>query len=543
MANKLARFNSFISNKPSAQLAVIAGLGGLIYWVVFTLPFPLAGLYRTIPPVDYTKLTHYSPAGLAAYVIGIGTLFGLYFQAIRLVAPGREHTSAQATMPPISPLFIFLVSAALAAISIFAYPLTAIDLFIYAIRTRGWALYGLNPLVTAPELLPRADPWLGLAGEWVGAPSPYGPLWEWLSLGAFYLAGGGFLEHLFALKILAALAYLGCVWLVFKSLDKVWPRWAIAGTMAFAWNPLVLLESVQNGHNDIVMAFFLLAAIWVFAKWSTNHRPPNRPGLNPLFLLICLLLALSILVKFVTAIVIPFFLIGMARPQPKWSYRLVSVLLYGFIIAGLVVLVMSPLWPGRDNWAVLRAGSNAGRSLLALLVLALRGRLGLNSAFDLSRNLILSIFGLIYLYHLWQALANLQSPISKGHDVSKPQSSTPTLHSPTPTPQSPNLPISLSFHTLFWYVLLVAPVFHAWYLLWFLPLAALLLPHRRPVTAAIVFSMTALLIIPYFETIRVWYPLLLRNQLLGHLIGVPLLIGPPAVALLWPISRGEHSEV
>ncbi|MCQ3975739.1 MAG: hypothetical protein DPW09_20070 [Anaerolineae bacterium] len=86
-------------------------------------------------------------------------------------------------------------------------------------------------------------------------------------------------------------------------------------------------------------------------------------------------------------------------------------------------------------------------------------------------------------------------------------------------------------------------MFHAWYLLWFLPLAALLLPNRRPLIAAAVFSITALFIIPYFETVRVWYPVLLENQFLGHLIGVPLLVVPPALALLWPISRSPKSEV
>jgi hypothetical protein len=50
-------------------------------------------------------------------------------------------------------------------------------------------------------------------------------------------------------------------------------------------------------------------------------------------------------------------------------------------------------------------------------------------------------------------------------------------------------------------------------------------------------------IIPYFETVRVWYPALLENQFLGHLIGVPLLVVPPALALLWPISRSPKSGV
>ena len=61
--------------------------------------------------------------------------------------------------------------------------------------------------------------------------------------------------------------------------------------------------------------------------------------------------------------------------------------------------------------------------------------------------------------------------------------------------------------------------------------------------AGAIFSITALLIIPYFETVRVWYPALLQNQLIGHLIGVPLLIGPPALALLWPLESGKTGEI
>jgi hypothetical protein len=234
-------------------------------------------------------------------------------------------------------------------------------------------------------------------------------------------------------------------------------------------------------------------------------------------------LALSILVKFVTILVVPFFLLVLARSQATWVRRLLWVGGAGLLTVVLVVGPMLPLWPGRENWAVLTAGSQAGRSLLALLILSLKELLGVNTAFDLSRNFILLTLIGIYLYFLWQTLK-----------VTLLKSST----SPALT-----IMISASFFTLFWYVLLAAPVFHAWYLLWFLPLAPLLLPNRRPLLAAIVFSMSALLVIPYFETIRVWYPALLQSQLLGHLVGVPLLIVPPAVALLWPISPATNSEV
>jgi hypothetical protein len=271
-----------LSTSLSAQLALLAGLSGLIYLLVFTLPFPLLRLYQTIPPVDYTKLTNYSRSGFIVYVLSLAALFALYGGAIRLTMSGgggeQERAGERGRWGVGGKIglffFIFVASAILAGILIFSYPVTAIDLFIYAIRSRGWALYGLNPLATPPEALPIADPWLGLAAEWVGAPSPYGPLWEWLSLGAFHLSGGDFLSHLLVLKIVAALAYLGCVWLVYRILQQLQPRWAITGAIAFAWNPLTLLESVQNGHNDIVMIFFLLAAIWAtngrIGEWRIN---------------------------------------------------------------------------------------------------------------------------------------------------------------------------------------------------------------------------------------------------------------------------------
>ncbi|MCL4301986.1 MAG: glycosyltransferase family 39 protein [Anaerolineae bacterium] len=547
----------------SAQLALIAGLSGLIYLLVFTLPFPLSTLYRTIPPIDYAKLTGYSWAGFIAYVAGLGVLFGLYIWAVRLAVPKeakRRSEEAQGYREGEegrSLIWLILMAGlTLAAILIFSYPVMAIDLFIYALRSRGWALYGFNPLTTPPQALPAADPWLGLAAEWRDAPSPYGPLWEWLSLGLFHLSSDDFLRHLFALKIVALLAYLGSAWLVYQIMRRLQPQWAIAGTISFAWSPLVLLESVQNGHNDIVMVFFLLAAVWMLEEAKRRGEEEAKEHLKASaqaptafllptpysLLLTCLFLALSILVKFITVLLVPFFLLAITGQATTWTRRLVLLTGYSLIMAVLVILPILPLWPGWNNWAVLQASSAAGRSLLALLVLTFKDTWGVNFAFDASRSLLFLIYGLIYLYLFWQMVRSEKSELSS----QKPESRTLIFQpSNPPTFQPSNLPafFTASFHALFWYILLAAPVFHAWYLLWFLPLAALILPQQRPLIATIVFSITALFIIPYFETIRVWYPALLANPFLGHLIGVPLLIVPPALALFWPISSSAKSEV
>src|SRR5579859_7002222 len=43
-------------------------------------------------------------------------------------------------------------------------------------------------------------------------------------------------------------------------------RKRIRATLAFAWNPLLLLEACVNAHNDAMLVVFVLLMIWVLAK-------------------------------------------------------------------------------------------------------------------------------------------------------------------------------------------------------------------------------------------------------------------------------------
>ena len=524
------------------KFVLIAGLSAAVYLLIFSLPYPLSQHYSKIPPVDYAKLSEYSVLGFVSYLAGLALAFALYLWALRLIT----RASGGAARAVISLRFVLLTGALLAAVLLLSYPLGAIDVFVYAIYTRGWALHGLNPLATAPAQYPAGDPWLGLAAEWIAAPSPYGPVWQLLSLGAYYAGGGDFLLQVYALKILAILAYLGCTILIYRILQHTRSDWALAGAIAFAWNPLVLIEVAQNAHNDIVMIFFMLAAVWALTaarrtspgtSGSVRSLPvghaANSPGVEarpaagmkkPLLYdgLVCLFLALSILTKFITIVVAPFFLLALMMHGQRWPDRFARLIGFGLLIGALVVIGTWPLWPGWENWAVVQGADSAGRSILALVVLTLRDALQVDAAFDVARRVLLGVYVLIYGCALWR-LAKLiwRSTSDRGAAIIQQ-----TLAS--------------SFLALFWLLLLVMPIFHAWYVLWCLPLAVLLLPRRRPLYAAIVVSITALFIIPYFETIRVWFPELLRNPLLGHLIGVTVLTVPPILTLLWPGKRVQQ---
>ena len=453
----------------------LATLSALIYFFVFSR-FSLRTFYSSIPPVDYAKLTHHSTGGIIAFVFGILVLFGIYLWMIKQ------------PLPKFAPYGGVIFSIIL----FFSYPVLAIDLFVYAIRSRGWVLYGLNPLATAPAAFPAGDPWLKLAAEWASTASPYGVLWEWLSAQAYHLSNGDFLTHLFVLKGIAILSYVISIILIGKILAILKPEWKVAAQFAFAWNPLILLETAQNAHNDMLMVAILLAAVWAMLAGRDGWVMP--------------LLAMSVLVKFITILALPFFVWYLLKKMPTRFHQISAGGWYLLVFSVIVIIPMAFVFPGWDAWVPLKAGSSAGRSLLATLVLALEGWLGTNPAFAAGRYLVNGLWLAIVGTTTWHYRHNFQHP---------------------------QTPILLAWAALFGYAMLAAPVFHAWYLLWSLPLAIVLGTNSIAFRVSVVASAAALLAIPYFETVRVWYPVLLQNALLGHFFGMVILLLPP----LWVLSE------
>jgi len=467
----------------------------LIYWLVFVRPFLLARLYDTIPPVDYAKLTGHSVSGAVRYTLAIVALFLAYIIALKTLRTLSGDPAARRWALGIVVAGTILLGATLAL----AYPTTAIDMLIYAVHARGWAMYGLNPLATAPQNL-AGDPWVGLAAEWADAPSPYGPLWEGPSLLAFHLVGGDFLAHLFAIKVIAVLAHVGCAILTGLILRHLKPEWALVGMAAFAWNPLALLEATANGHNDIVMIFFLLLAVYFAAS---QRRWLVIPALT-----------LSILTKFVTLMVLPFFLLYLIRQETTWPRRLLVAVGNLALAIGLSLILMAPIWPGWENWAVRDLWGGAGKSPFALLVLILRPWLTTNVAFDVSRYVLGGLFLLIYAWLAWLALTG-----------------PPTVTSVILVP---------IFWVFFWYLMLPNQQFHAWYLLWPLAMAVILIPSPA-FTRVVVFSLAALLSITLYETMRVWWWDTLQPLPL-HAIAIPLVFGPPLLVGIrdWRLGIGDQ---
>lgn len=217
-----------------------------------------------------------------------------------------------------------------AAVLVWLLPITS-DLFAYLSQAHMLTDLGANPLLQAP--IEVSDPFLRNYPTVYGArPTVYGPAWVLLSAvgtaGAHDVPTG-----LLYLKGLAAVAFLAGAWLIERILLEVRPEAALEGLYLFAWNPLVLLMAVGDGHNDMAMMALALLAIWLLLR----ERWPLAFGA----------LALSVWIKYVSLILLPLFAIYawqcVQRERRKAPLRPLAA---GWLAAAAVsVAVVAPLSP------------------------------------------------------------------------------------------------------------------------------------------------------------------------------------------------------
>ena len=157
---------------------------------------------------------------------------------------------------------LFLV----AFMGIFAYPMFSYDLFNYIFNAKMILIYQANPyLQTAIEF--ARDPMLRFMQN-VHTPAPYAYGWTIASLvpGLVWFTGK-FTLAFWAMKVFIASFWLGQLWILKKLVTRLFPKesWRF---WLFALNPLVLVETLINGHNDVLMMFLALLAYWFWLNYD-----------------------------------------------------------------------------------------------------------------------------------------------------------------------------------------------------------------------------------------------------------------------------------
>ncbi len=299
------------------------GLSALVYGLVLAA-FPMWALYRVRHGSLSTLLPVNLPTGLLLASLVLVLLVG-YMSGYRLLQrlePNRP-TLLVVTLFPL--LFVALL--------LWVQPISSVDLYDYLFRGRMLAHYGANPFTAIPEQF-ATDPMIDFIG-WRKAVTAYGPLWELMSWGAAWLAGGDLLRLLFSYKMLAVLSYVLCAWVLWWNWDSRTAQQRMHGLYLWLWNPLILWEVVGMGHNDGWLALALI--VTALALLRQRYR------------LALVALVAGALIKFLPLLLIPVVLLAMLR----WvGWRAFGQGLLGLGLGGLLAAAAyTPFWAGLATFA------------------------------------------------------------------------------------------------------------------------------------------------------------------------------------------------
>lgn len=334
---------------------------------------------------------------------------------------------------------------------------------------------------------------------WPHITSPYGPLWTYLSAAIGLLGGSSLLTYLLLFKALALAGHLVNSALIYSILARWRPSYALAGTVLYAWNPLVLFESAGGAHNDGLVMLPILLAVYLYVRGQFALAIPAA--------------ALSCLVKMPTVIVVPLFVVGAWHSLSGKRNRLVVVAGGVGLTVALVAFLHAPLWEGWTSLGWLQRESLFTSSLAAVAVLTLR--LWVEDA-ELAKSVVRSAaLGLFALFYAWQLL-RLRGETRQF--------------------------LEGLFWTVFVFLCLAVLWFQPWYVVWIVALGALV-PSVGMARLTTLFSYSATWNYMVYIFFLVWFfPYMMAGNSLGmNLTSVLLIFGAPVGYAAWQARRRRRS--
>jgi len=211
---------------------------------------------------------------------------------------------------------------------IFSYPaILSYDIFNYIATSKVAFFYHENPYILMPIQF-VGDPLL-LFTHAANKIALYAPFWILLTSIPFFVGFGNFILTLFSLKILNVVFYLLTILLLYRISKNIY------SVAIFAFNPLVIIETIISSHNDIVMMCLALFAIILVQKKK--------------YLIASLFLLFSILIKYSTIFLIPVFIYMIYSKVKEKGLSMEKTYLLP-TISMVIIFLLSPLREEMYPW-------------------------------------------------------------------------------------------------------------------------------------------------------------------------------------------------
>lgn len=213
-------------------------------------------------------------------------------------------------------------------------PLFSIDIYSYIAHGYLATTPGSNPYqVPVSDVIdsPFGRALVPFGWRPVHGVSPYGPLWTQVETLAFRLAQD-VPTVLLLLKIVIVLASLGSALIIWKILGHVRPKDQLLGTVAYLWNPMIVVEFASEGHNDALMIVFVLLGLYLAVRlWRS-------------FAITALLL--GVLSKFIPLILLPAQIMFLWRRRKNWLHFVLHAVVGLVVGIAIATLLYQPVWIG-----------------------------------------------------------------------------------------------------------------------------------------------------------------------------------------------------
>lgn len=168
-------------------------------------------------------------------------------------------------------------------------PILSMDAGSYLIYAKSFFTYGQNPYVISLSTF-SGNPWVAEFSPhwWTEFTSPYGPVFTLLLALIIFLSGQSLLASMLIYKIFLVGVYLGCIILCQRIVQKF--QLPESTTVLFVLNPAILIHGILEGHNDLLILFSLLLAVYFFShQWVKSF----------------VFLSLGVAIKFIPGVLFP----------------------------------------------------------------------------------------------------------------------------------------------------------------------------------------------------------------------------------------------
>jgi hypothetical protein len=160
---------------------------------------------------------------------------------------------------------ILLVTIVTSAVILgLSFPAFTYDIFNYMMTAKVTYTYHENPYIVMPIEIPN-EPYLAFTRA-ANKLALYGPVWIAITAIPHYLGGGNIWRTILAFKFMNVVVYLLMTYLIYRVTRSV------KNVLFFAFNPLVLIETLVSGHNDIYMILLALLGLVLWQKRGLKNK-------------------------------------------------------------------------------------------------------------------------------------------------------------------------------------------------------------------------------------------------------------------------------